>query len=178
MLKKTSISLCILVLLLLSFGIFEQNEYREWNYSKVEVDFESISVTASMIGTFKNVDGKERSFIRKSPYYLKIAISDRGRSLDTAKILSVEITRKDSGQPVVLSDSIAGTRFTPSLATDELYAAFVVDNIILLKGDYNVFITLEVCKAQVCERKIVTGKFQQEVIIYQRNALIDKFLSV
>lgn len=181
MLKRTSVVFFV-VLSLLSLGllgVFKQHEYEEYNYTKVEEGFENVLISASMTGTYEDVQGEKESLIKRNPYYLKVVVYDLSQSSDTVEIKSTKLIGDKSGHQIILTGFQDIVKFTASRLNEGIYAAFVTNNFNLSDEDYEVNITLEICKKSGnCERKQLAGMFQLKVVNYTRNSLIDKILSV
>jgi hypothetical protein len=178
MLKKTSACLFVLLLIMIFTGAFRQLAYNEFNYSEVKVNVDYASIVVSLNGTYNKTDKAELSVVRSNPYYLKVAISEDSGSSTYAKILSVNLKGKKSEDNIVLSDLPLDIKFKPSTKTNGQYVAFISNNIVLLEDDYAITINVEICNERGCEKQIVSGIFELEVLNYKRNILIDRFLSV
>jgi len=117
-------------------GCNSQRDYTEYNYSELVSSMETVSLTASMIGKYKDVPDTDRKTIRKNPYYLRIALLDGSSEFISAKVTSAEIEGLESNVKTTLSVLPREKEFTASSKTDGVYAGFLADDLQLNEEDY------------------------------------------
>ena len=158
-------------------GCNSQRDYTEYNYSELVASMKTVSLTASMIGKYKDVPDSDRKTIRKNPYYLRIALLDSSSEFISAKVTSADMEGLESKVRTTLLVLPREKKFTPSSKTDGVYAGFLADSLKLNEEDYRLTLSVEICKVAGCEQENISGTLKLEIEKYQSNDAIDKFLS-